>query len=328
MDILIIGGTSFLGRHLARIALDEGHRLTLFHRGKTNPGLFPEAEEILGDRATDLGLLGARTFDAVFDTCGYLPRIVRRSVRALGPRTRLYAFVSSISVYPVEDWPSVTEDSPTLRARDPEAETMTMDAYGELKAACDDLVLGELPGRALVVRPGLIVGPHDPTDRFTYWVRRMAEGGEVAAPAPAGRRIAFVDARDLAAFMLRCAEGARSGLFNVAGPTAEIVTMESTLDACRVAAGSDARVTWLPAEFLDRHGVEPWSDMPLFIPGQDDVFDCTAATRAGYAARPLAETVRDTWRWDETRPRDRPMRAGLTAERERDLLAAFRSQRA
>ena len=323
MKLLILGGTSFLGRHLAAEAIEAGHELTLFHRGKTNPGLFPRAEEILGDRATDLALLDGREFDAVFDTCGYLPKIVRRSVQAFGTRARLYVFVSSISVYPVEDWPGVTEDSPTLRASDPETDTFTMEAYGELKAACDDLVLRELPGRALVIRPGLIVGPHDPSDRFTYWLRRIAEGGDVAAPLPQSRRIGFVDARDLAAFMLACAEGSRTGLLNAVGPIGDACTMGEFLQTCREVAGSDARFNWLPAEFLAEHAVEPPSDMPLFIPGQDDAFDCSPAARAGFTTRPLIDTVRDTLRWDDTRPRIAPLRAGLTRARERDLLAAW-----
>lgn len=320
MRLLIIGGTSFLGRHAAAIALERGHQVTLFHRGKTNPGIFSEAEVVHGDRKTDLRLLDGRTFDAVLDTCGYVPKVVRASVEALKDRTALYAFVSTISVYPTEAWPDVTEDSPVMRLDDPDTETVTGETYGPLKAACDRVVLDTMPGRSLVVRPGLIVGPHDPTDRFTYWVRRMARGGKVLAPQPSDRRVSWIDARDLAAWMLTCCEASRSGLFNAVGPEPR-PSMGLFLETCRVVAGSDAEIAWAPAEFLEKHHVEPWSDMPLWIPGVNDDFDCSRAAGAGLTHRRMFDTVRDTLWWDQTRDPAVPLRAGITAEREREILA-------
>ena len=325
MKLLVLGGTSFLGRHVVSIALERGHRVTYFHRGKTNPGLFSEAEAIHGDRKTDLGLLDGRRFDAVVDTCGYVPGVVQASLDALKDRVGTYAFVSTISVYPTESWPDVTEETPTPRADDPSAETVTPETYGPLKAACDEAVLSSMPGRALVVRPGLIVGPHDPTDRFTYWVRRMARGGEVLAPLPAERRVSWIDARDLAAWMLTCCEAGRTGLFNAVGPDPH-PAMGELLDACRAASGSDAWITWATPEFLEAQDVAPWSDLPLWIPGIHDDFDCSRARRSGLSFRPMAETVRDTLWWDQTRDPSVPLRAGLTAARERELLAAWAAE--
>lgn len=325
MHLLVLGGTSFLGRHLLGMGLVRGHRVTYFHRGKTNPGLFSSAEAVHGDRKQGFAALEGRRFDALIDTCGYLPRDVRASVDAFGDRIGHYAFVSTISVYPTEAWPAVTEASPTIPCEDPGAESVTPETYGPLKAACDELVLSSLPGRSIVVRPGLIVGPHDPTDRFTYWVRRMARGGEVLAPLPEERRVSWIDARDLAAFLLDACETGRPGLFNAVGP-APRPTMAQFLDACRAVAGSQAEVRWAALDFLEARGVAPWTDLPLWIPGIHDDFDCQAAVAAGLRFRPMAETVRDTLWWDQTRDPAAPLRAGLTPQREAELLKDWHRQ--
>lgn len=322
MELLILGGTSFLGRHVAATALDRGHRVTLFHRGRTNPGLFGDAEAIHGDRKTDLHLLDGRTWDAVVDTCGYLPKVVHASVVSLQDRVALYAFVSSISVYPTEAWPNVDEDSPTLTCDDPDAESVTPETYGALKAACDEEVLRRARSKAFVVRPGLIVGPHDPTDRFTYWVRRVSEGGEVLAPEPRDRRTKWIDARDLAEWICDSCELARTGVYNAIGPEPRL-TMESFLHDCRGVSGSDARFTWVGKDFLDEHGVQPWSDLPLWIPGIHDDFNCSRAIEAGLRFRAVSDTIRDTLWWDERRDRSVPMKAGITRAKERELLDAW-----
>jgi len=322
MRLLVLGGTAFLGRHLVALALERGHSVLLMHRGRTNPGLFGEAETIHGDRATDLGKLAGRRFDAVVDTCGYVPRVVREAVEALKERVSNYVFVSSLSVYPTDAWPNVREGSPVIELKDPSVETVTGDTYGGLKALCDQTLLSMMPGRSFVVRPGLIVGPHDPTDRFTYWVRRLARGGDVLAPEPRKRRIKFVDARDLAAFILDGAETGRSGVFNVVGPDNGI-EMESLLGICREASGSDARINWVPREFLESQGVQPWSHLPLWIPDIHDDFDCSKALSQGLRTRPVAETVRDTLWWDQLRSQVGPMNAGLSPQREAELLTAW-----
>ncbi|MBI4259808.1 MAG: SDR family oxidoreductase [Actinobacteria bacterium] len=325
MDVLIIGGTRFTGRHLTEAALVAGHAVTLFHRGKTGSDLFPEAEHVLGDRDGDLGALDGRTFDAVVDMCGYVPRVVRTSARALAGRAGHYTFVSSISVY-AGFRTGPTEGSPVGTLEDPTVEEITGETYGPLKALCEREVEQAFPGRALVVRSGLMVGPHDPTDRFTYWPRRVAAGGEVLAPAPPDQPVQLIDARDLAAWMLRSVEAGLAGTFNATGP-AEELTFERLLSACREVAGSDARFTWVDPDAILEAGVEPWSELPLWLPGVDDAglhrADVSRAVAAGLAFRPIEDTIRDTLAWEATLPPDRSVEAGLDPAKERAVLEAW-----
>ena len=203
MDVLIMGGTGFLGRHLVEAALGEGHRVTLFNRGSSAPDLFPDVETIKGDRELDLSALSGRRWDAAIDTCGYVPRVVRASARLLADAVDHYTFVSSISVYPDAMEPGSDEDAPVQELLDPTVEEVTAKTYGGLKAICEQAAEEEMPGRVLNVRPGLISGPHDPTDRFTYWPRRISAGGEVLAPDSPERQVQFIDVRDLAAWIVR-----------------------------------------------------------------------------------------------------------------------------
>jgi 2'-hydroxyisoflavone reductase len=326
LDILVLGGTVFLGRHLVDAALARGHRVTLFHRGRSNPGLFPEAETILGDRTEDLGALSGRRWDAVVDTSGYLPRVVRASAEALADAVDHYTFVSSISVY-VDPWRgSPDEDSPVATIEDETVEEVTGETYGPLKALSEQAVEAALPGRTLVVRPGLIVGPHDPSDRFTYWPRRVAKGGEVLSPGRPERLIQVIDARDLAGWMLDLVERSATGTFNATGPE-EPVPMQRLLETCRSVAGSDARFTWVAEDFLLEQGVAPWSELPLWIPDADDITPIGRALAAGLRFRPLADTVRDTLAWDATRPADTTYRSGLGPAREAELLRAWHEAR-
>lgn len=309
MRLLILGGTSFLGRALAEAALERGHETTLFTRGQTNPELFPEAERLIGDRAGDLSALGGRTWDAVLDTSGHEPRVVAASAGLLAGAAGLYAFVSSISVYASFARPGQDETAPTLPPGDD---------YGARKAACERDVEEAFPGRALVVRPGLIVGPHDPTDRFTYWPRRIAEGGEALAPGKPERPVQFIDVRDLAEWMLGLVEAGATGTFNATSPPGA-PTMGGVLEAC-----GEADVVWVDDRFLLDAGVEQWSDLPLWISATDPdwagfmLVDVSRARAAGLTFRPLAETVRDVPEWTG--------KAGLTRERERELLAAWRAR--
>lgn len=318
----MIGGTEFVGRHLVAQALEQGHHLTLFNRGLTNPGLFPEAERIRGDRDGGLAPLEGRTWDVAVDTCGYLPRVVGRSARLLSGAVEHLTFVSTLSVHPDDVRVGAGEDDPISDPPRPEVEDITEETYGPLKVACEHEVQAAFPERALIVRPGLIVGPHDPSDRFTYWVRRMAEGGEVLAPAPASYQVQSIDVRDLAAFMLAHLEARTTGLFNAIAPPGSLGAL---LDTCREAAGSDAHVTWAPESFLQAQGVEPWSDMPMWMPAAPgfNAFDPARAIAAGLAPRATAATVEDTLAWDRSRPRTWPMRAGLDRDRERDLLRLY-----
>jgi 2'-hydroxyisoflavone reductase len=324
MRVLVIGGTSFVGRHFVARALASGHELTLFNRGVTNPGLFPEAEHIHGDRDGGLAPLRDRAWDVAVDTCGYVPRVVGDSARMLAEAVEHYTFVSTLSVHPDDVPPGADEDAPLFDPPGEGVEEITDDTYGPLKVACERVVAASFRDRALIVRPGLIVGPDDPTDRFTYWVRRVAEGGEVLAPAPPEDPVQFIDVRDLAAFMLDHVEARTAGIFSAVAPP---VPLGVLLAAARDAAGSDASFTWAPSDFLLAQGVAPWSDLPMWMPGYPgyNAFDAGRAVAAGMTFRTTAETVVDTLTWDRARPQTWPMDAGLGREREHEVLAALRA---
>lgn len=326
MRLLIIGGTVFVGRHLAEQALARGHAVTLFNRGRTNPGILPQAEHLTGDRNGDLAALRSRSWDAVVDTCGYHPREIRHVVAALDGYAGRYTFVSTISVYPDDVPPGATEATPVAElAGDPEETELSGESYGPLKALCERELLDRWSGAALVVRPGLIVGPYDRSDRFTYWPVRMARGGEVLAPGDRDAPVQFVHAGDLAAFMLDLAEQGETGIFNATGP-AQRLTMGATLATCQQVAGSDARLTWVDDAFLAEHNVGAYVEMPLWVPASYAGFstvDCTKAIERGLRFRPLSETVRETLAWHATRPAESGLRAGLTPDREAELLALW-----
>ena len=325
MDLLVLGGSRFLGRHLVEEAIGRGHRVTLFNRGESNPGLFPEVEELWGERGGDLSPLRGRRWDAAIDTSGYLPREVRRSAEILADSVGHYTFVSSISVYESFGQTGIDEDAPVLEPPNPEPGEMSWELYGGLKVGCERAVEAAMPGRALVVRPGMIVGPHDYTDRFPYWRRRVAEGGDVLAPGDPERQVQLIDARDLAAWMLRMAEENRTGVYNATGP-GHGLTMRGMLEGIREATGSDARFVWASEKFLLDAGVEPWEEMPLWVPREMAgilAVDVRRAVGAGLVFRPLAETVRDVPGPDAGRP-EVEIGAGISREREEELLRAWR----
>jgi nucleoside-diphosphate-sugar epimerase len=323
MKLLVIGGTRFSGRALAGLALERGHEVTLFHRGSGSDDPWPDAEHIHGDRHGEIGLIEGRRFDAVVDTCGYVPREIRES-GALVPGVEVYAFVSSLSAHIDDVRPHATEDDDVHQPPFPETEEVTEESYGPLKVACEQEARRLFGDRALVVRPGLIAGPHDPTDRFTYWVRRLATGGEVLAPAPPSYPVQWIDARDLAAFILMLCEESKSGTFSAVTPPGAH-TVGDLLETCRTASGSDANLTWVDREFLDEQGVEGWSDLPLWIPELPgfNQSDPARAIAAGLTTRSSGETVADTLAWDRERAQTWPMLAGLAPERERELLESW-----
>ena len=309
----MLGGTAFLGRAVAERALERGHELTLFTRGKTNPGLFPQAEHIRGDRKEDLSAIAGRTWDVVVDTSGYTPGHVRASAETLRESGR-YVFVSSVSVY--SDFSSgPTEESPVAELGDLPLDEVTEDYsnYGPLKALAEEEVRRVFGDRALLVRPGLIVGPHDPTGRFTYWAQRLERGGDILAPGPPDRKSQFVDVRDLAAWMLDAAERGLSGTFNA---TNEGVSWADLL--------ARADVTWVSDAFLQEHGVGPWMELPLWLPDPDwagmHETDVSRAVAAGLRFRPLEETLRGAAEAPAVEG------VGLTPEREAELLAAWRER--
>jgi 2'-hydroxyisoflavone reductase len=338
MRILFLGGTKFLGRHAVGAALARGHEVTLFNRGRENPDLFPEAERLRGDRDGGLGALVGREWDAVIDTCGYVPRVVRQSARLLADKVGLYVFVSSVSVYADFTKPR-DEGGPVGVVPDESVEEVTGETYGPLKFLCERAVEEALPGRAVSVRAGLIVGPHDPTNRFGYWIRRVARGGEVLAPGDPARRIQLVDARDLGEWMVLTAERRQAGVFNAVGPDYPL-TMGEFLGVCREVSRSDARITWVGEDFLLANGVEPWGHLPLWLASSDERFrfflevEAGRARAAGLTFRPLAETVRDTLAWQRGQGEIAAApKAGvpvpdqtLTPERERELLRLWRAR--
>ncbi len=332
MDLLILGGTRFLGRHLTEQALAAGHRVTLFNRGLSGPDLFPEAELLTGDRDGGLEPLRGRSWDAVIDTSGYVPRVVEQSARLLSRSVGRYVFISTISVYASFARPGIDESVPPLTAMADPASEDVGEYYGELKARCEETVAEVIGDRGVTIRPGLIVGPYDSSDRFTHWPWRLAQGGEVLAPGRPQRTVQLIDVRDLAAFTLVMAAAGEGGVYNANGPERP-VAMGDVLEACRVAAGGDPRLTWVPDEFLVEAGAGPWMEVPLWIPESDPdaagffAIDCSKALRAGLAFRPLAETVRDTMAWVLGRPPGHEWKAGLRPERERELLAAYAAGR-
>jgi len=321
MKLLVLGGTRFLGRHLVECARAGGHQVTLFHRGEGGCTLFPEVEHVHGNRDGDLELLRNRTWDVVVDTCGYVPRLVRASSESLRGAAGIYVFVSTISVY-ARAWPGMDESGPLHVLEDPATEVVTGETYGGLKVLCEAAAEEGFAGPVLHVRSGLIAGPHDPTDRFTYWVRRIARGGQVLVPEPRDRPLQFIHASDLAAWMLAGAERRLSGAYNVSAPDPP-VSMESFLETCRTVTGSDAEPVWMPGEFLKKRDVAYWSDLPLCAEGDEGsllAISMDKAMRAGLTCRPVATTISDTRAWDEERGNP-PLSAGLSAEREAELLA-------
>ena len=338
MRILILGGTGFLGSHLVESLLARGHHPTLFNRGQTNPERFPDVESIRGERDPRIGRgltgLRERSWDAVIDTSGYVPRHVAASAEMLAPSIGQYVFISSRSAYASAADVGADEAAPlaTLATlADPTTETVTGETYGALKALCEQAATAAMPGRVANIRAGLIVGPGDPTDRFTYWPVRVARGGEVLAPGDPNAPVQFIDARDLAAFLVTVIERGLHGPFNALGP-AETLSMGTMLEACRsaapAAAGSDATVTWVDQRFLLAQNVKPWSELPLWIP--DSPADAgfmrmsnAKAVAAGLTFRPVEQTARDTLEWFATLTADHSWKAGLTPEREASILQAW-----
>ena len=318
MKLLVLGGTKFLGRATVEAALARGHWVTLFNRGETNPGLFREAEKLRGDRTSDLSALEGREWDVVLDPSGYIPSVVRASAEMLAGSVGHYLFVSSVSAYASLAQP-VDEDSPVAELGDLPADRLTDDYsnYGALKALCEEAVADVFGERRATVRPGLIVGAHDPTGRFTYWPHRVARGGRVVAPSPPDARVQFIDAKDLGTWMVDLSERRAAGTYNATHPGR---SWRETLETCREVSASDATFDWVPAEVLNEHEVGEWMELPLWISDPDSAamheVDVSRAVEAGLTFRPLEETVRDTL--DHARTVDG---VGLTPEREAELLA-------
>ncbi|HWY50408.1 MAG TPA: NAD-dependent epimerase/dehydratase family protein [Chthoniobacterales bacterium] len=337
LRILILGGTGFTGPYQIRYALSRGHKITTFNRGKTHPGETPaEVEQLVGDRNGKLDALKNRQWDVVIDNPTTLPAWVRDAAQVLKGNVDRYVFISTISVYG-EVKQGVDESAPLAKYEGPDPYKETLEAmkasgyktYGPLKALSEKEAEKCFPGKALIIRPGLIVGPRDETDRFTYWPVRIDRGGEVLAPGNANDPVQFIDARDLAEWTIRMVENSEAGIYNATGP-AKPLGIGGMLDGIKEAEKSNATLTWVDEELLTQQKVEPWSDMPVWT-GKESGLARTNISRAlskGLTFRPLAETARDTLAWFKSLPPDRQskLRAGLTPEREGEVLTAWKNK--
>lgn len=333
LRLLVLGGTRFLGPALVEEALARGHEVTLFNRGKSDTEVFRDLEQLRGDRDGQLDALRGRRWDAVIDTSGYIPRHVTDSATLLAEAVDHYVFISTISVY--GDWNEVglSEASAVGTLDDPASEELNEVTYGPLKALCEQAAEAAMPGRVWNVRPGLIVGPRDRSDRFTYWPVRVRRGGEVLAPHGPGEQVQVIDVRDLGQWLVRGVEQRVTGVMNAISPPGEL-TMGELLESCRAVTGSEATFTWVHRDWLAARDVASWSDLPCWIPTDVEASVGTVrvdrALAAGLRFRPLRETVRDTLAWWETVPaerREQPLRSGLEAEREAALLADWHRDR-
>ncbi len=330
--ILILGGTRFIGPHQVKYALDRGHEVSIFTRGRTEPPFygdyFQRVEHLIGDRDNDLSALEGRRWDAVIDNSASIPRWVEMSTDLLRPAAGRYLFVSSISAYADFASVGIDENYPVARLSAPDVEDMG--EYGALKARCEHIARDAFGDDAIIVRPGLIIGPGDNTDRWTYWPVRVDRGGEVLAPNSPSDPVQNIDARDLSEWIIRLAEQGGSGTYNATG---EVQGFGAMLDDVRNGLNADATFTWVATEFLERHGVRPWSHMTNWVPpvgetvGMNRV-SVAAAVEAGLTFRPLADTARDTLRWWASLPLERreEPRAGLPMDQEADVLAAWASE--
>jgi 2'-hydroxyisoflavone reductase len=342
VDVLLLGGSKFVGPHLIAAAQDLGARVTTFTRGLLASAPIEGVETLHGDRNRDLATLDGRRWDVVIDTSGYLPSQVRTAAEFFSSRSDRYVFFSSISVYADFSVFGIDERSPVrdlspeqLRTAEgtdlsgPVSAVSFGENYGALKALCETQAEAAMPGRTLIVRPGLIVGPGDNTDRFSYWVVRASGGGDVLAPGRPERELQFIDVRDLARWTLRAIEQRLTGIYNLNGLPGG-VTMLQVLEAGKAASGSDARFVWVADEFLMEYGVTPWSEIPVWVPEYDSqdsrgfmFVNVDKALAAGLTLRPLDETVRDTLEWWRSAP-PRALRAGLDPAKEAGILEKWK----
>lgn len=331
--LLVLGGTRFLGPAIVRAALDEGWEVTLFNRGKSNPGMFRQVEQIAGDRDNgNLDALRDRTWDACVDTCGYVPRQVQQSCELLRDAVQHYVFVSTVSVY--ADQSAALVDESTVAALPSGSEIAAartiqqgMANYAPMKAACEVAAERAMPGRVTIVRSGLIAGPEDESDRFTYWPVRVARGGEILAPSLPDAEVQFVDVRDLGSWCFRVAAAHTAGIMNAVGFRGRLSFAE-LLGGCKVVLNTEASFSWADEQFLFTNGLRPYMDLPLWLPhGKFGHLDNRKAIASGLTFRPIAETIRDTLLWSSTRPTDYAWRAGLTVQRERELLRTWAARR-
>ncbi|MGD8868450.1 MAG: NAD-dependent epimerase/dehydratase family protein [Gemmatimonadales bacterium] len=338
LRILILGGTAFTGPHQIKYALARGHEVTIFNRGQTEPTVHPEVfddvERLTGDRDDDLESLKGGEWDAVIDNSASIPRWVRQTAELLEGSADIYLFTSSLSVHADNSKLGITEDDPVATIADPTTEEITGQTYGALKALCEEETRKAFPDGAIIVRPHLIVGPGDRSDRWTYWPVRVDRGGEVMAPGTPEDPTQYIDARDLAEFDIHLIENRSLGTYSAVGPLSRL-SMAELLYGMRAVVSNDISFTWVAADFLAEHEVAPWRHMTAWVPPRGEMagfamFDNSRAVAAGLTYRPLAVTARDTLEWWKTLPAERTAdpRAGLDPEKEKEVLAAWQARSA
>ena len=332
LRVLILGGTGFIGPHFVEVLRRRGHTLTLFNRGKRNASLFPQTETLIGDRNGGLDALRGRDWDVVIDNSGYVPRHVRLSAELLKDRVQRYIFVSSISAYASLAKAGISENDPTAILPDPTVEQVTGETYGGLKALCEQAVEQTFGERATILRPTYIVGPGDPTDRFTYWPVRTARGGEMIAPGNPADPIQFIDVRDLAEFTRACVEQELGGRFNVCNEPRS-VSIGKLLEVSKQIAKSDTKFRWADETFIVSNKLLETGEIPIWVPTEGEyagaaLVSPARAVQKGIRFRELTTTVADTLAWHRTRPLEQQtkLKAGLTPEREAELLAKLNGE--
>jgi 2'-hydroxyisoflavone reductase len=334
--ILILGGTAFIGPHFIEQAQARGHEITMFNRGRSNTDLFPKVEKLVGNRFPDVdeglqaieaAIAGGRRWDVVYDTSAYVPRVAKASAELLAKACDHYIFISTLSVF-ADRSVDVSEDSPLGKLEDESEERVTGASYGPLKALCEQAVEAAMPGRAAIVRPGLIVGPGDTSDRFTWWPHRIALGGDTLAPGFGENPIQVIDVRDLSRWAIQIAEEGTVGVFNAVG-MASVITMEEFLHGCKIVLGSDNKFIWVDQQFLLDRDVRAYSEIPLWLPREDPPYgtaQCQKAMAAGLSFRPLGATIRDTYDWAVAREGYERWRAGMAADREAKILSEWHTR--
>lgn len=341
MDILILGGTRFLGKFLVEAAIERKHNVTLFNRG-SNPDVFPEIEQLRGDRDRDLEILNGRKWDAVIDTCGFIPGTVSKSAKILN-HVNHYTYISSCSVYKDLSEPGIEETAEVKTMDSDKLEEITHgtsspiygEYYGHLKALSEKAAEKEIPGKVLVIRAGQLVGPYDYTDRLPYWINRISQGGEVLAPGRPQRPIQIIDVKDLSQWIIRMMEQNVTGTFNAVGPEYTL-TMEQLLQECKSVMNSDTGLTWVNEKYLMDNHVEPWGEMPLWIPeeypmsGEDKPWigflsmSNKKAIKHGLTFRSLSDIINDIFAWEKTRLQHEDRKSGMDLKRERKLLELWK----
>lgn len=347
--MLILGGTGFLGPHLVESAQRAGYEITLFNRGKSGPDMFPELETLIGDREKkELNALKDRKWDVVIDTWSFGPNVIEDATAILKGNVQHYTFISTISVYSDNSIVNMDESGPLATIPEGEEDIYQWKYYGPLKVLDEQAAEKAFPGKTLVIRPGLIVGPRDRTDRFTYWPVRVERGGEVLCPGNPNDPVQFIDVRDLAKFTIHAIDERLTGPFNATGPNSRMSIAEMVY-GCKAVTGGDATFTWVNAEFIKQEGVRAWMDLPVWVPAAGEMagfatVNCQKAIKAGLTTRPLADTVEATlewWNtlsdnarnglapeteWDVRESAKAPRRAGMTAARERAALEKWHAQ--